>query len=254
MLKIEHIGKLHTNTFRVGNHKHQLWEAVYYTQGEGLLQVEDETVAFHEGDVFLLPPGVVHSDSAQHGFQDIFFTFYRFGRTGRKYYHFRDAESRAILQVLNQMYDAFIRNDANREIIINLLYDLFFQYLCAWDYPSQDNLYASAIRTAILQNFSDPYFSVADTIHKLHINRNYARALFVQTYACTPLQFLKETRMEYAKKLLLSRTLSNYSIQEIALMSGHSDPYYFSRTFRKYTGLSPRDWEKQQSTKRKLEN
>ncbi|MBP3388412.1 MAG: AraC family transcriptional regulator, partial [Clostridia bacterium] len=47
-----------------------------------------------------------------------------------------------------------------------------------------------------------------------------------------------------------SRYRSNYSIQEIAFLCGYLDPYYFSRVFRKYTGQSPRSWEKTLTEKR----
>ena len=247
MLKIAHIGKLHTNTYRVELHNHNLWEAVYYTQGEGKLQVGNEIIDFQAGDIFILPPGFPHSDYSDEGFQDIFFTFYRSDLPANRYHRFKDRDSQAILHLLNQMHDAFMLNDPNREAIINLLYELVFQYMYDWDTSPKMNAYVENIRNAVISGFSDPYFSIADVVKKLHLNANYARDLFVKWTGSTPAQFLLEKRMEYAKQLLFSRHLSNYSIQQIALMCGFSDPYYFSRLFRKYTGSSPREWEKQLS-------
>ena len=244
MLKIDNIGKLYTNTYRVELHKHNLWEAVYYTQGEGYLQIGEETVSFKAGDIFILPPSVPHSDWANEGFQDIFFTFYRTDLARDRYHHFQDNDGQAALHLLNQMFDAYMRNDSNRERIVNLLFELFFQYLYAWDITAQSNPYVESIRSAIITHFSDPHFSVAEVIEELHLNANYARDLFVQWVGCTPLQFLAEKRIEYAKQLLHSRYRSNYSIQEIAFLCGYLDPDYFSRVFRKHTGQSPRNWEK----------
>ncbi|MBR7142992.1 MAG: AraC family transcriptional regulator [Clostridia bacterium] len=245
MLKIAHIGKLHTNTYRVELHNHDLWEAVYYTKGKGKLQVGEETVSFQAGDIFILPPGLIHSDYSDGGFQDIFFTFYRTNLPANHYHRFRDLDTQAILHLLNQMHDAFMRNDPNREAIINLLYELIFQYMYTWDSSPKMNTYVESIRNAVIAGFSDPYFSITDVIKKLHLNANYARSLFVKWTGSTPAHFLLEKRMEYAKQLLFSRHLSNYSFQQISFMCGFSDPYYFSRMFRKYTGLSPREWEKQ---------
>lgn len=250
MLKIDHIGKLHTITYRVELHNHDLWEVAYYTQGTGHIQIGEEIVPFKAGDIFLLPPSVPHSDWANEGFQDIYFTFTRTDLTHGQYRRFQDNDGQAVLHLLNQMYDAYMRNDPNRERIINLLFELFFQYMYAWDTAVQSNPYVESIRNAIIAHFSDPHFSITEVVEGLHLNANYARDLFVQWVGCTPLQFLTEKRMEYAKQLLHSRYRSNYSIQEIAFLCGYLDPDYFSRVFRKYTGQSPRSWEKALAKKR----
>ncbi len=58
-----------------------------------------------------------------------------------------------------------------------------------------------------------------------------------------PLRFLLQLRLEAAQELLKS---GQYSIVEAALESGFSDSNYFSRLFRKYMRVSPRNWQKEQ--------
>jgi AraC family transcriptional activator of pobA len=41
--------------------------------------------------------------------------------------------------------------------------------------------------------------------------------------------------------------LSGLSIKEIAAVTGFRDQYYFSRFFRKHTGMSPTDYRKRNS-------
>lgn len=243
MLKIDHVGKLFTDTYRIAMHTHDIWEAVYYSAGQGSVQVGEELTGFETGDVFILPPGVRHSDWADEGFQDIFFTFGRCELSDERYYRFKDNGSRAVFHLLNQMYEAYIQVDLkNRENILNLSYELFFQYAYELSETAPNNFYVESIRSAVINNLSDPDFSVNAAIERLHLNTNYARDLFVKNVGCTPLQFLTEKRLEYAKQLLASCALKSYSIREIAYMCGFSDPYYFSRTFRKRMGVSPRDW------------
>lgn len=242
MLKIDHIGKLFTDTYRVAMHKHDLWEVVYYSAGQGYVQIGEELVTFEKGDVFILPPRLEHSDWADEGFQDVFFTFSHCELSDGTYYRFKDSSSQPVFHLLNQMYEVYIRDDLNRENIINLSYELFFQYAYALHEAILNNSYVEYIRNAIINNLSDPNFSVNAVIKNLHLNVNYARDLFVKNVGCTPSQFLMEKRLDYAKQLLMSRALSNYSIREISYMCGFSDPYYFSRAFRKHVGVAPREW------------
>ena len=61
----------------------------------------------------------------------------------------------------------------------------------------------------------------------------------------SPLTYLMEKRIDCAKQLLLRRNNndSNYSIKEIAEMCGFSDPLYFSRYFKKITGVPPKEYK-----------
>ena len=56
---VDHVGKLRVDTFCVGFHRHDLWEAVCYTTGSGRAAIGDETVPFETGDVFVIPPNLM---------------------------------------------------------------------------------------------------------------------------------------------------------------------------------------------------
>ena len=243
-MKIDHIGKLFTDTYRVAMHKHEGWEAVYYSSGHGFIPIGEEVLPFEAGEVFILPPGLAHSDWSEQGFQNIFFTFDRCTLADNTVHHFRDSSSQAVYHLLCQMYETYIRQDPNREDILNLSFELFFQYMYALGTMPQRNRYVEQIRNAVISNIANPNFSLKAVLEELHLNPNYARSLFVRYVGLTPLQFLMEKRMDYSKQLLASRGVSNYSIREVAEMCGFSDPCYFSRVFRKHTGVSPEEWER----------
>jgi AraC-like DNA-binding protein len=52
----------------------------------------------------------------------------------------------------------------------------------------------------------------------------------------TPHQYINEKRIEYAKELLLS---ADNPIAEISAFCGFEDPLYFSKAFKRHTGMSP---------------
>jgi two-component system response regulator YesN len=55
-------------------------------------------------------------------------------------------------------------------------------------------------------------------------------------------KLLTEMRMEKAKELLGSPALK---IIDIAERLGYNDSYYFSHCFKKYTGVSPKEFRNQ---------
>lgn len=68
-------------------------------------------------------------------------------------------------------------------------------------------------------------------------------ALFRKYYHTPPMNYLYRSRMIHASRLL---TFYSYSCKEVAEMCGFSDPLYFSKRFRQFWGISPREFRKQQ--------
>ena len=64
---------------------------------------------------------------------------------------------------------------------------------------------------------------------------------FKKKYGITPIEYQKQKKIESAKQLLISDTLS---VKEIANHLGFCDAAYFSAYFKKYTGLTPKEYKK----------
>lgn len=67
----------------------------------------------------------------------------------------------------------------------------------------------------------------------------YLAKKFKEKTGKTVIQYLEEIRMEQAKEML--RT-SGYSISEIALQTGYNDSNYFTRSFKRVLGMTPREY------------
>lgn len=65
---------------------------------------------------------------------------------------------------------------------------------------------------------------------------------FKQYMKITPMQYILSLRINNAQILLET---TNYSINEIAQLTGHDNALYFSRIFRKQKGISPSGYRKQ---------
>ncbi len=77
--------------------------------------------------------------------------------------------------------------------------------------------------------------------NELFLNTSYLSSLFKKETGMTLTDYVNKHRIAYAKRLLKSTTLS---IQGVATSVGIPDIHYFTRLFRRETGLSPRDFRK----------
>ena len=78
--------------------------------------------------------------------------------------------------------------------------------------------------------------STAWLAEKAHIAPNTLSQKFKKQYKTTLNQYILHRRIDTAKSLLTSSTLT---IFEIGQTVGISDPQYFNKQFRKVTGISP---------------
>ena len=66
---------------------------------------------------------------------------------------------------------------------------------------------------------------------------------------CPPKRLIHDRMLQESKRLLL---YSSHTINDIGFQLGFTDPSYFSRFFRKQTGLTPRDFREQHSAQPEL--
>ncbi|ANS76643.1 hypothetical protein AWM70_20365 [Paenibacillus yonginensis] len=70
----------------------------------------------------------------------------------------------------------------------------------------------------------------------VQLHPSYYARLFKQTMDLTPVEYLTRLRMNKAKELLLQK---DKSVREVAYEIGYEDEFYFSRRFKRTTGLAP---------------
>ena len=98
----------------------------------------------------------------------------------------------------------------------------------------------SRIIDSIHSNYKDPNLSVSQIAENMFMTKTYLCSIFKKETGKTINEYITETRMETAKLLLHQQDIRFY---EISGMVGINDPNYFSTLFKKYTGLSPSEYQ-----------
>ena len=80
---------------------------------------------------------------------------------------------------------------------------------------------------------------LAEVANRVSMNYSYFSTLFKERMGMTFTAYLIKVRMEEAQKLLKDPTLR---IHEISEKVGYSNQFHFSRAFKNYFGMSPKEF------------
>lgn len=95
---------------------------------------------------------------------------------------------------------------------------------------------ADRLERALVAGFANPDLDVDAEIARLGASPDYTRRAFRQAKGKSPQPYVIELRLHEARVLL---GLGGLSVKEAPYRFGFTDPYYFSRLFKKKTGLCP---------------
>ena len=97
------------------------------------------------------------------------------------------------------------------------------------------------LRKAVIDNIENTDFSPGTLSRLLCLSPSQLYRKVKAAADQTPIGFIRNARLDRAKKLLAA---SKRNISEIAYEVGFSDANYFSRTFHKEIGISPTDFRR----------
>lgn len=87
----------------------------------------------------------------------------------------------------------------------------------------------------MLENISEP-LQLEDFAHQAGLSVSHFSEQFRDRTGQSPMSYFTEIRIQHACRLL---DLTEKPVKAIAVETGYSDPYYFSRVFKKIMGQSP---------------
>ena len=137
------------------------------------------------------------------------------------------------------------RNDnlqSNRYRALGLIYEIFglisrrqeAEYMTS---SAEGRLFA--VRVYIQEHYSDPSLDMNALASISGVSAHQLSGLFRKKFGVSVWQYVIDTRIDAASKLLRS---PGFSVGMVAEQCGFRDVYYFSRLFKKQMGVSPREY------------
>jgi two-component system response regulator YesN len=111
-------------------------------------------------------------------------------------------------------------------------------------YTSQDTRKMSQLKPVIelMQYHYDQPLTLADMAKAAHLSVSRLAHLFREQMGITPVDFLTNTRIDHAKRMLLT---TDNNCTRICYDVGYNNQSYFTRVFKQITGLTPREFRNQ---------
>ena len=104
----------------------------------------------------------------------------------------------------------------------------------------EDRAFAEKVEAFIDSNINNSDIEIKHFAMEMGVSRTVLFARIKSIFNTTPNNLIVNRRIEHAKHLLET---PNIQIAEVAYSCGFSDPKYFSRAFKKITGMSPTEFK-----------
>lgn len=109
---------------------------------------------------------------------------------------------------------------------------------------SNDEFLAQTIRV-MRSNMDNSNLNIEIFARQMNISRSMLCRRIKAITGLTPVEFMHRMRITYAIELLRS----DYTFSQIAYMTGFNDPKYFTKCFKRHTGLTPSEYKEKRLQK-----
>ncbi|WP_409343141.1 helix-turn-helix domain-containing protein [Paenibacillus sp. MBLB4367] len=250
--------------------QHDFWEIIYVDKGEVEFLAETTRHLLKQGTIIFHKPNEFHSFYAYRGKAPnlIVITFDCKSAAMRHFENqviaLADEERNLLAQIVKEGMASFQfpfrypleqsrRSDApiGSEQLIKLYLEMFLIQLLRRDSFTEtteplssaprekDN--AELIRNVIryMEERLDTNVSLAEIGDALHISKTRLKDLFKKSMGHTVMEYFARMKIKRSKELIREES---YNMTEIASMLGFSSVHYFSKAFKKASGMSPSEY------------
>lgn len=239
----------------VDMHCHNFYEIEVVARGSGTQILNGQLCQLRQGSVTLMSPSDFHSVSPQNDLHVYNFMFRGamispeileqvWAYDGNKFLNFQENDFRDIIFLCQLLEREHQKETEDRPVFMKNLMECFFMLLLRALKRQDTELprkMSTPIQTCIQylhQHFRENP-PLPQTASIVSLSPNYFAHRFHEEMGLTYTEYLTKLKLEQAKKLLLSSSLS---VTEVCFSSGFTSISNFMKVFKKDTGCSPRQY------------
>ncbi len=255
--------------YKFPGEQHDFWELVYVDRGKIIAKFDDKQRTLETGDMIFHKPCQWHSleadgDSASNvaiitfitdpgGMETFDNKVLSAGNIQKNLISRIIREARAVFKTpLNEIYSTeYIKNDeysfGAEQLIILYLTELLISI--ARDntknrQSKQRQATSNTLVNSIIEHMDkciSKKLTVNDIVDFATISKSQLEVLFKEAVGAGIIEYFIKMKIDYAKIYIRE---GNYNLTQIADMLGYESIHYFSRQFKKITGMSPTEYSK----------
>lgn len=216
-------------------------------RGKGRLNTEKYTYDLNVGDLFFTFPSKQASFESIENLEYYYISFVG-TRASALINRTKVNESRAVICLQNQLipiwkYAIGMANGNNTDLFAEAVILYTFAVISNTfeekESDKPDSNIILKIKKYVDSHFDDPELSLKTVSERFLYNDKYISERFRRTLRTGFSDYLKNLRIEHAKKLIKN---GFENVTEIAKLCGYSDPFYFSKVFKAELGCSPKKY------------
>ncbi len=258
------------STFCYKGERHNFWELVYVDKGKLIIETEDDSITLGQGQCIFHKPNEFHVHKADGTSAPNYFVLcfvcnsshMQFFRNKR--FDLSSQMRRYISNIIKEARNVFVlpqTSSQNKELEVSpnetiggqqmirtyleqLLISLVREQYGKTNLPTggsetlEENLVGQMIRK--LNMYIYQRVSVEQFCKEMNYSKAYLSRIFLNECGCTIHDYITDRKVREAKKLIREHI---YNFTQISDMLCFSNPFYFSRVFKKKTGMSPSEYK-----------
>lgn len=241
--KIIYYGNMSVNCcFDIPSHKIEYYELTFVLKGTMTYYSNGKKIVLKKDDAVFLKPGTIRSRERSDG--HVHYISFNFLLKPDVNLYFDEWLKNVVNDDMKKLVSVFHFKHITdkfhaREKCLNILNYILYEIIDFTKIKSS-NEYVAKIFNYVAEHLNEK-ISLKDIAKFIHLSKEYTAYIFKRETGTTISAYINEQKVLLSKKLILKE---NMTLNEISTHLNFANYDYFSKTFKRYTGISPSEYKK----------